>query len=140
VTHQKPLIYLAIKYHPDHSNRSLIEQISDTCSCVGFETVCVDRDIELYGGKSYSASELMQLSFDKIKKADYILIDLSEKGVGIGIEAGYAYALGIPIITILPVTAHLSTTLAGISNFVYHYQTPDEVSGLLKSILYSEND
>ena len=131
---QKPLIYLAIKYHSDYQNRILIEQITKSCLDAGFATVCIARDVELYGKNSYSADELMQLSFEKIKEAAYLLIDLSEKGVGIGIEAGYAYAIGIPIITILPFNAHLSNTLAGISTIEYRYHKPEDILELLRSL------
>ena len=69
MTNQKPTIYLAIKYHPDHSNRTLIEKITVACTISGFDTVCIVRDFELYGNKSYSAHELMQISFEKIKES-----------------------------------------------------------------------
>ena len=82
----------------------------------------------------------MRLSFEKIKEAAYLLVDLSEKGVGIGIEAGYAYALGIPIITILPIKADLSNTLEGISTFKYRYQNPDDINEFLKSLPNSTLD
>lgn len=32
----------------------------------------------------------MEISFKKIETSDFIVIDLSEKCVGLGIEAGYA--------------------------------------------------
>ena len=39
-------------------------------------------------------------TFEIIESSDVAVIDLSEKGVGLGIEAGYAYSKQIPIITI----------------------------------------
>ena len=42
----------------------------------------------------------MQRTFSEIDLSHLIVIDLTEKGVGLGIEAGYAYAKGIPIAVI----------------------------------------
>lgn len=129
-----PVIYLALKYHPDHKNRNLIELISSACRSAGYETVCIARDIEKYGQIHLPPGELMRLSFEKIIQSKYLLVDLSEKGVGIGIEAGYAYATGIPIITILPKDAEISDTLSGISSFEYRYQRPGDIISLLHAL------
>ena len=56
----------------------------------------------------------MKRAFLEIKRAAFVLIECSEKGVGIGIEAGYAYANGIPIVVIYRSGADLSNTLSGI--------------------------
>jgi len=50
-----------------------------------------------------------------------VLVDLTEKGVGLGIEAGYAYANGIPIVTIAQTGADISETLRGIASTVFFY-------------------
>lgn len=115
------MIYLAIKYHPDHKNKPLINAISQACEKAGLDCLCIAKDIEKWGENRFSPKTLMDISFDYIKKADFVLIEFSEKGVGIGIEAGYAAALGIPIYCLYPPTMDLSETLKGIStaNFPY---------------------
>ncbi|MEM7347634.1 MAG: nucleoside 2-deoxyribosyltransferase, partial [Chloroflexota bacterium] len=123
--------YLAIKYHPDHQNRSLIEGISHALAKSGIETVCVTRDIEQWGVYHFSPEELMQRSFAEIDASDLVLIELSEKGVGLGIEAGYAYAKRIPIITIAQQGADISTTLQGISQKVYFYDTTKQLADFI---------
>ncbi|HEX9925880.1 MAG TPA: hypothetical protein VGD99_24705 [Anaerolineae bacterium] len=42
----------------------------------------------------------MARSFVEIDSSEVVVIELSAKGVGLGIEAGYAYARRIPIVTI----------------------------------------
>ena len=130
----QPVIYLAIKYHPDHKNRNLIEQITSACQTAGYETVCISRDIEKYGQHQIPERELMLISFEKIIQSKYLLVDLTEKGVGIGIEAGYAFACGIPIITILPIDAEISATLSGISSHIYRYHVPEDIINFLNSL------
>jgi nucleoside 2-deoxyribosyltransferase len=126
-----PVIYLAIKYHADNKNKNLIENITTACQSAGFETICIARDFEKYGRYQYSPRELMLLSFEKIINCKYLLVDLTEKGVGIGIEAGYAYACGIPIITVLPKDSDRSETLSGISSFEFRYRNPGEIAEFL---------
>ncbi|MFP4395428.1 MAG: nucleoside 2-deoxyribosyltransferase [Anaerolineales bacterium] len=123
--------YLAIKYHADNRNRPLIEAISAALAQVGFETVCIIRDVEQWGAVHLSPEALMRASFAALADSDLLVVELSEKGVGIGIEAGYAYATGIPIVTIARRGADISTTLRGISQRVGWYDGYDEVVELV---------
>ncbi len=119
--------YIAIKYHPDNSNRERIEAISAALERCGWQTMCIVRDVEKWGQVEFSPQELMQRTFDEIDASHIIVIDLTEKGVGVGIEAGYARARGLPIITIAQTGSDISTTLRGISRRVLFY---DEVCAL----------
>lgn len=123
--------YLAIKYHQNQENREAIERISAALAHHGLETVCVVRDLELWGEVVFTAVVLMQKSFAALETSDVIIVDLTEKGVGVGIEAGYAAAKGIPIITIAPTSADISTTLQGISHATVTYDNWDDLPALL---------
>ncbi len=128
--------YLAIKYHADNANRPRIEGISAALETCGFETVCIARDVERWGQVQLNPAELMDRSFAEIDGCDVVVVDISEKGVGVGIEAGYAYARRIPILTIaahrspegtqgggaLWEGADVPTTLRGISREVFQYR------------------
>ncbi len=69
----------------------------------------------------------MQKTFEMIDSCDLVVTELSQKGVGLGIEAGYAYAKGIPVVTIAKQGRDISETLGGISEEVVFY---DDVEGL----------
>ena len=114
--------YLAIKYHADHANRNRIEGISAVLESLGIITFCITRDVEQWGMVSLTPEVLMIRSFDLINACDIVVVDLTEKGVGVGIEAGYAFAKGIPIITIAQSDALISETLYGISTAVFKYE------------------
>lgn len=126
-------IYFAIKYHADNSNRGLIEAITDILSKYNHDSVCIAKDIENWGGKSFSPAELMKISFDEIEKADLVLIEFSEKGVGLGIEAGYAYASNKPIV-VLSKTDEVSTTLRGIAHRIYRYKNLENLDEYIKNL------
>jgi nucleoside 2-deoxyribosyltransferase len=119
--------FISIKYHPDNRNRERIEAISAALERRGWQTVCIARDVEEWGRVRFSPQELMQRTFDEIDASRIIVIDLTEKGVGVGIEAGYARARGLPIVAIAQTGADISATLRGISRRVLFY---DQASAL----------
>ena len=118
---------LGIKYYSDHRNREVIEEISEVLTRCGVTSFCVARDLEKWGAVKLEARDLMRRTFDLIDGCDFAIIELSEKGVGLGIEAGYAYAIGIPVVTVAKRGSDVSETLRGVSNHVFFY---DEVSDL----------
>jgi 2'-deoxynucleoside 5'-phosphate N-hydrolase len=126
--------YLALKYHPDGRNRPLIEALSACLEKHGWKTYCVLRDLEHWGEVTFDPPELMRLSLAAIDTSDLVIAELSEKGVGIGIEAGYAYARQIPILTLARHGADISDTLRGISRQVLVYGDLTEVDAFLDSV------
>ena len=118
-------IFLSIKYHDDHRNRQLIGDI--TQALLPHKVICIARDVEEWGDKKFGAAQLMQRTFSEIDSSDIVVVELSEKGVGVGIEAGYAAAKGKTIITVARRGADISETLKGISREVFIYQGVDEL-------------
>ena len=125
-------VYLAIKFHEDCRNRERIAALSSVLARAGCETFCVVRDLERWGEVRFSPHVLMQKSFAAIDASDVLLVELTEKGVGLGIEAGYAFARGIPVVTIAEAGADISETLRGISQTTFSYTTHDELAKFLK--------
>lgn len=122
--------YIAIKYHADRGNRERIEGISAALERQGFETVCITRDLEKWGEVQFDPGTLMQRTFDEIDSSDIVVVDLTEKGVGIGIEAGYAFARHIPIMTIARTGSDISETLRGISQRILLYDRYNDLDHL----------
>jgi nucleoside 2-deoxyribosyltransferase len=124
--------YIAIKYHEDNSNRDRIEAIASALATCGFDTVCVMRDIERWGEVDLAPQELMQRSFLAIDACGIVVVDLTEKGVGIGIEAGYAYARSKPIVAIAQHGSDISATLRGIATTIVIYDRVADLPHLLQ--------
>jgi len=129
-------IYLAIKFHEDFSNRKLIEEILETLNKSGFETVVMARDYENWGQIKFKPEELMKLTFKITEESDLLLVEFSEKGVGLGIEAGYAYAKGKPIVVIAKYGSDISETMKGISKEVIFYEKVEEIGEKIKIYIY----
>lgn len=127
-------IFMSIKYHPDPGNRAHVEALLALLESNGFEATCVVRDVEGWGAQPFSPTELMRRTLAEIDACDLLLVDLAEKGTGLGIEAGYAHARGIPIVTILPRESDLSPTLQGISCGILRYNRVTDLAPWLAEL------
>lgn len=125
---------MGIKYHADHQNRDLIEHVSSAFNAHGHAVFCVARDLERWGEVAFSPQDLMTKTFEAIASCDLVLIELSEKGVGLGIEAGYAHAIGKRIVTIAKAGSDISETLAGISSAVFWYDTEADLERVARDL------
>lgn len=123
--------YIGIKYHEDYRNKAIVDKISSILENNGYETICIVRDTNIEQQNKYNPRDLMKLTFEKIDNCDLVIIDLTEKGVGLGIEAGYAYAKEIPIITIAKSSSDISETLVGISKKIFLYNNIEDLEILL---------
>jgi nucleoside 2-deoxyribosyltransferase len=122
------MVYLAIKFHADHRNRELVDRISAEFEKQGLTTVCVARDLEEWGQVSFDAHDLMQIALGAIQRSAAVVVEFTEKGVGLGIEAGYAAALDIPVFVLVRPEAEVSITLDGISTDVFRYTDDDSLN------------
>lgn len=123
--------YIGIKYHEDYRNKTIVDKISSMLEEKGYETICIVNDVNSKNKVPFSPEELMKVTFESIDTCNLVIIDLTEKGVGLGIEAGYAYAKGIPIITIAKNGSDISETLEGISNKVLFYNKIEDLEMVL---------
>lgn len=128
-------VFLSIKFQDDQRNRPLIEHIDQRSGEIGHRLVCICKDVERWGEVRLEPGELMQRTFLEIDKSDLVLVEFSEKGVGIGIEAGYAYSKKKPIIAIGLGQADLPNTLRGITDRVIRYDSQEQLGEIIASLL-----
>jgi nucleoside 2-deoxyribosyltransferase len=80
---------------------------------------------------------------DDIRRCDIFIAETSKKGIGIGVEAGYAKAKGKPVIYIRQKDAEHSTTVGGISDFqIFYVDTIDlriQLAKIINSIIDLKN-
>jgi hypothetical protein len=86
------------------------------------------RDFEKWGNAKLGPKELMVETFRQIELSDFLIIEFSEKGVGLGIEAGYAHAKSKPVIVMAKTGSDISSTLAGIAKSVIFYDSVGELA------------
>ncbi len=114
-------VYLAAKFYEDHRNKFLTEKVTSALERNG---LCVKSMVNCEGRRNnfLNSCELMKKTFEMIEECDLVIIEFSEKGVGLGIEAGYAYAIQKPIIVIAKKGLEISNTLLGIAVRVSYYE------------------
>jgi len=120
--------FLSIKFHEDCHNKKLIEDICKELEKVDIKVRTIIRDYEKWGQVKFEPDKLMEITFDEIDKSDMLLVEFSEKGVGLGIEAGYAYSKNKPIIILAKECSDISTTIKGISKKIILYKNINEIS------------
>jgi len=65
----------------------------------------------------------MEITFKEIAESDVLVVESSVRGVGLGIEAGYAFARGVPILVVARNGAVISSTLSGIASAQAYYSS-----------------
>lgn len=91
--------------------------------------------VEKYKFEKTAEKEMMQQALLDIGNCDLFLAEVSEKAIGIGIEAGYAKALGKPIIYCYKSGSEFSTTLSGISDYTLKYEHVENLKKQLDTVL-----
>ena len=78
---------------------------------------------------------MMHRVFEDIDASDLLIAEVSHKAIGVGIEAGFAAAKGIPVIYLRQSGAEYSTTLGGLASHAVIYTSPGDLHTLLPSVL-----
>lgn len=124
--------YLGVSWSKRESLSAEIEQIEACLHELGMELfVFVDR----YTFDKEQSTEMMQTAFREIDTCDFLLVELSKKAIGVGVEVGYAYAQGKPIVYLMREGSEFSTTVGGSSNAVISYSDPIDLHLQLKQLL-----
>lgn len=63
----------------------------------------------------------MRITLRELSRASLAVVDLTEKGVGIGVEADYTRALNIPAAVIAEGGAEIAASLVGIASDIFTY-------------------
>jgi nucleoside 2-deoxyribosyltransferase len=124
--------YLSIGYQ----NRKRLEaEISALQEVLSAWQVALFVFVDQYHFTPQQETEMMQQAFRDISSSDLLLAEVSEKAIGVGIEIGYAVALGKPVIYLRQARAEHSTTASGSAGYSVIYSNAGEISQLLTPIL-----
>lgn len=80
-------------------------------------------------------NEMMKTALEEIDKCSILIAETTDKGIGIGIEAGYAKAKDKPVIYMRKNKAEHATTLSGLSDFKVIYNDTDDLEMQLAGII-----
>lgn len=79
--------------------------------------------------------EMMAATMRHVQAADFLIAEVSEKAIGVGIEVGMAAALNKPIVYLRHTGAEASTTVGGLATYSIVYENPDDLKAKLAPII-----
>lgn len=93
--------------------------------------------VDKYSFKQDQEKEMMKIAFEEIDKSDLLIVELSKKAIGVGVEVGYAKAKNKPIIYLKKKDAKYSTTVGGSSNYIIEYRDKNDLQSKLVESIHS---
>ena len=128
--------FFALKFHEGDADKAKVEAIEKALNAAGITITLMARDVEKWGeAKIPEGKTLMRdYAFPAMQKCVCNIIEFSEKGVGLGINAGYCYAIGKPIFVIAKTGSDISSTIADLATKVIFYDEPSDLIEPFKEI------
>lgn len=124
--------YISISFSKRKELEKEVQAIKNTLQTFGISGfVFVDE----YQFSAKQEKEMMQKAVGDIEKSAILIAEASEKGIGIGIEVGYAKAKKIPVIYVRNSKSEHSTTVSGIADFRMIYENEIDLEEKLEKIL-----
>ena len=121
--------FFALKFHEGDEDRTKVEAIESALNKAGVEITLMARDVEKWG-EAYipDGKALMRdYAFPAMMQCDCNIIEFSEKGVGLGMNGGFCYAIGKPIYVIAKTNSDISTTMSNIATEIIFYDKPEDL-------------
>ena len=126
--------YLSLSFQ---NRKNLQAEITSIQQALSASDIYLFIFVDNYHFTKDQETEMMQQAFADIDRSDFLIAEVSDKAIGVGIEIGYAAALNKPVIYLRNELAEHSTTAAGSSDHLIIYKTPDDLEQKLKLILRS---
>jgi nucleoside 2-deoxyribosyltransferase len=95
--------------------------------------------VDKYDFKLDQEKEMMTIAFKEIDNSSFLIVELTKKAIGVGVEVGYAFAKQKPIIYIKRKNAAHSTTVSGCSDFTIEYENEFHLSEEIDKIINTDS-
>ena len=126
--------YISVSYSSRKAIDGEITTIIDTLNEFNISSLVF---VDEFKFELVQESQMMKQAMIEIDNCDLLIAETSDKGIGIGIEVGYAKAKGKPVLYLRKKDAEHSTTVSGISDFqIIYINTKDlhfQLAGILKN-------
>ena len=95
--------------------------------------------VDKYNFKLGQEKEMMSIAFEEIDNSNFLIVELTKKAIGVGVEVGYAFAKQKPIIYIKRKDANHSTTVEGCSDYSIEYENEFHLSEEIEKIIIEDS-
>jgi 2'-deoxynucleoside 5'-phosphate N-hydrolase len=128
--------YIAVSY----SKRKLVnKEITLIIETLNTFDISAFVFVDNYKFNISQEKQMMLQAMQDIENCEILIAETSEKGIGIGIEVGYAKAKGKIVIYVRHQNAEHSTTVSGISDFQIIYSNHQDMQIKLIDIIRQLN-
>lgn len=122
------------------SNRvNFDKEIHQLKKCLAKRAIELLVFVDKYEFKLGQEKEMMAIAFKEIDNSSFLIVELTKKAIGVGVEVGYAFAKQKPIIYIKRKNANHSTTVAGCSAFSIEYDNEFHLSEEIEKIIKTDS-
>ena len=123
-------VFIAISYADRVKQATILDTIEDVCKTLGYEFLTYVRKPT----QAVNEKAMMDEALGEIASSDMLIAEVSNKAIGVGIEVGYAKALGKKIIYLRHESAERSTTIGGVSDIEITYCDTKDLRAKLSEI------
>jgi len=129
--------FMSLKFHDCEEDKIKIDKLTEALLKAGIKNTVMARDVEKYGEATLPKGKKLMIdyAFPAMKASDMIIIEFSEKGVGLGIGAGYCYANNVPIYVIAKTGSDISLTMENLATKVIFYNDYNDITKAFLSTL-----
>ena len=122
--------FMSLKFHDGEEDKIKIDKLTEALLKAGIKNTVMARDVEKYGEATLPKGQKLMIdyAFPAMKASDMIIIEFSEKGVGLGIGAGYCYANNVPIYVIAKTGSDISLTMENLATKVIFYNDYNDIT------------
>lgn len=129
--------FMSLKFHDGDADKKKIDDITVALEKAGIENYVMARDCEKYGESPIpeGLNLMPDFAFPKMAESDMLIVEFTEKGVGLGMGAGFAYSKDIPIYVIAKTGSDISSTMQSVAREIIFYDTPEDLIPRFKEIV-----
>ena len=103
------------------------QEIEILRQCLREKSVELKVFVDMYSFAPNQEKQMMDKAFAEIEACEFMVVELSHKAIGVGVEVGYARARNIPVVYLRRKGAPYSTTVGGCSDFEIEYENLEEL-------------
>jgi 2'-deoxynucleoside 5'-phosphate N-hydrolase len=124
--------YIAVSFAKHITMQPILDLLKETVLAVGIIPFVF---VEQYRFEPEQEKQMMTKALSEIGQSDILIAEVSDKAIGIGVEAGFAKAIHKILVYLRRAGSEHSTTVAGISDYSIVYTDTADLRKKLEAVL-----
>ena len=124
--------YIAVSFAKHSALQPILNTLKEALAAAGIIPFVF---VEHYRFKPMQEKQMMDTALQEIAQSNMLIAEVSDKAIGIGVEAGYARAMNKTLLYLRRGDCAHSTTVAGISDYSIIYTDGADLRVQLQQVL-----